>query len=48
MIKKKCKSCNKISIMNKNNMVVYAGGTMHNSCWYCGKSFKNQHKSDIL
>jgi len=45
---KECVHCGNVSELNKKGDVIYAGGTMHNACWYCGTSFGDQHnKSDI-
>lgn len=46
---KQCKYCGTISVLDKNNDVIYAGGTIHNGCYYCGAPFEDQpNKRSVL
>ena len=45
---KQGKYCKNVSKLDKNGNVYYAGGIMHNSCWYCGTSFGSQHCLKLL
>jgi hypothetical protein len=36
----RCKFCNTLNHVEDNGDVVYSGGTMHMSCWWCGSKLE--------